>query len=192
MLPLVLASTSPRRQELLGRLGLPFSLCNPDIDENPRDAETVADYVVRMACEKASGGGGNSTVSTLVLGADTVGELGSELLLKPASPEAAIAMLSRMSGQAHWVHTAFAFRSTAFEYHACVSTRVLFRSLSGEEIRDYCRLGEGLDKAGAYAIQGRAASFVASIEGSYTAVVGLPLSEVSAVLQQLGYRVWKE
>lgn len=192
LFPLLLASTSPRRQELLGRLGIPFTLCNPDIDECPLAAEPVSDYVVRMACEKAAVGCQGSPGPSLVLGADTVGELGEELLLKPTSFDDACDMLGRMSGCSHWVHTAFAFRSPEFEYHARISTRVRFRALSANEIKAYCRLGEGLDKAGSYAIQGRAAAFVDAVEGSYTAVVGLPLSEVAAVLQSLGYRIWKE
>jgi septum formation protein len=129
---------------------------------------------------------------SVVIGADTIGELDGELLLKPVDADNARAMLMRMSGRDHWVHTAVTILLSGRNQQKLVSTKVRFRSLRPAEVLAYCQMGEGMDKAGAYAIQGAGAALVESIEGSYSAVVGLPLSEVADALQTLGYTCWQE
>lgn len=190
--PLVLASSSPRRQTLLASLGLPFTVCTPDVDETVLRDELPTAYVLRMAESKARRGAELSPAAAVILAADTIGESDGQVLLKPHDLGGAEAMLLALSGREHWVHTAFALMHQGRLQSQRVSTRVRFRSLRPEEVIAYCRGGEGLDKAGGYAIQGAAAAFVESIVGSYTAVVGLPLAEVSRLLPGYGYRFWQE
>ncbi len=189
---IVLASGSPRRKELFGRLGLPFSVQPADIDEQVPEREAPLEYVCRMAREKARVVAMEASAG-LVIGADTIGELDGEVLVKPASPEEATGMLLRMSGRTHVVHSAVCLYLDGELYSEFLSsTRVSFRPLSGSEIGAYVRGGEGLDKAGAYAIQGEAASFVARIEGCYHAVVGLPLSQLAQQLMEAGFQLWPD
>ncbi|HZA50651.1 MAG TPA: Maf family protein [Myxococcaceae bacterium] len=182
---LVLASGSPRRRELLERLGFQLEIVPPEVDESPREGEDPRDYVLRLAREKAE------RVSTrreawLVLAADTSVVLGAEILGKPRDGAEAAAMLARLSGRDHRVLTGVATAVAGSAEAVAVETRVHFRSLTEEEIRWYVESGEPLDKAGAYAIQGLGATFVRAIEGSVSNVVGLPLVETLELLAARG------
>lgn len=186
--PLFLASTSPRRRELLQQIGLAFSVLKVDVDESLREGERPADYVVRLAREKAVAGlaqvdGG------VVVAADTTVVIGDEVLGKPASEVEAFAMWQRLSGRMHQVLTGVAVGDAHHIDAVMVSTQVHFRTISQAEMEAYWRSGEPRDKAGGYAIQGLGAIFVDAIEGSYSNVVGLPLSETAAVLNRFGIRV---
>lgn len=173
----VLASGSPRRRQLLADLGLDFEVRPADIDETPRRGEAPDRYVLRLAHEKAAVIPGN-----LVLAADTTVDLDGEILGKPADPADAVAMLQRLSGREHLVHTGVFFAGRSL---VC-TTKVTFRRLPWSEIEWYVATGEPLDKAGAYGMQGRAASMVASLDGSGTNVIGLPLAETVKLLRAAG------
>ncbi len=181
---LVLASASPRRRDLLGQLGLRFTVAAADLDETPRPAEAPEAYVLRLAREKAQAVAGRFP-GAWVLAADTPVVLVMELLGKPRDEAEARDMLSRLSGRTHEVHTGVALAGRADEA-LVVRTRVTFRALSAGEIAWYAGTGEPLDKAGAYAIQGKGGFLVAAIEGSPTNVIGLPLGETLALLQRAG------
>ena len=185
---LILASTSPRRQELLRQAGFSFTVVPaPGVEEPYRSGEPPTAYAERMALRKAEEGARRCREgSVVVLGADTVVEREGKLLGKPASAAEAESMLQELSGRVHRVITGVALtrpgsprRSVAHEI-----TRVYFRPLTREEIRDYVATGEPLDKAGAYAVQGRAARFVTRIEGCYFNVVGLPVALVDRLLRE--------
>lgn len=196
---LVLASSSPRRAELLTQVGLPYHLFPVPVDETRRPAEAAPDYVRRLAGEKAQAAWEalkNPAVSMpqgpkLVLGADTVVVVDGELLGKPTSLDHARAMLLQLSGRAHQVLTAVAVKHQAGLVVQLVTSEVTFRPLGLDEIRAWLATGEAMDKAGAYGIQGKAGIFVASIKGSYSAVVGLPLEETAQLLAQCGAPVWR-
>ncbi len=182
---LVLASRSPRRVELLTRARYRFEVAPADIDERRLEGEPPRDLVRRLAREKAA------AVSlrhpgAIVLGADTVVVIDGAVLGKPADDADAARMLRRLSGRAHEVLTGVALRAP----HGCRagvrSTRVFFRTLGPEEVAWYVASGEPADKAGGYAIQGRASRFVTRIEGSYANVVGLPVELVDRLLGELG------
>lgn len=185
---LFLASTSPRRRDLLTQLGVPFTALDVAIDEARRPQEPVANYVERMAKEKAEAGllmlGEPS--DALVLAADTVVALENELLGKPDSREQAAAMLRSLSGRSHVVMTAFALKTAHSMRVQRISTTVFFRNVLEREVDWYWQTGEQQDKAGGYAIQGMGGQFVSSIAGSYTNVVGLPLAEVVVALREAG------
>ncbi len=181
---LVLASASPRRRDLLGQLGLRFTVAAADLDETPRPDEPPEAYVLRLAREKAQAVAGRFP-GTWVLAADTTVVLGRELLGKPRDEAEAREMLTRLSGRTHEVHTGVALAGRADEA-LVVRTRVTFRTLSAGEIAWYAGTGEPLDKAGAYAIQGKGGFLVAAIEGSPTNVIGLPLGETLALLTRAG------
>lgn len=181
---LVLASASPRRRDLLGQLGLRFTVAAADLDETPRPNEPPEAYVLRLAREKAQAVAGRFP-GAWVLAADTTVVLGTELLGKPRDEAEARDMLSRLSGRTHEVHTGVAVSGRADEA-LVVRTRVTFRTLSAGEIAWYAGTGEPLDKAGAYAIQGKGGFLVAGIEGSPTNVIGLPLVETLALLTRAG------
>ena len=182
---LVLASGSPRRRELLERLGFQLEVVPPGVDESPRQHEDPRDYVLRLAREKAERVSARREAS-LVLAADTSVVLGSEILGKPRDGPEAAAMLSRLSGRDHRVLTGVAAAMNGSAEAVAVETKVFFRSLTSEEIRWYVESGEPLDKAGAYAIQGLGAAFVRAIEGSVSNVVGLPLVETLELLAARG------
>ncbi|MDA8095763.1 MAG: Maf family protein [Betaproteobacteria bacterium] len=189
-----LASNSPRRQELLRQIGVPFkrlpSGCPHEVDEAVRAGEAVEAYVLRLAAEKAQAGRTCAAALGLpplpVLGADTAVAIGGITLGKPADAAAATAMLERLSGRIHRVLTGVAVAFEGGVETALSATEVEFKALSPEEVRRYVATGESLDKAGAYAVQGRAAVFVRRLSGSYSGVVGLPLFETAALLTQLG------
>lgn len=187
-LNLFLASTSPRRRELLAQLGLPFTALDVVIDESRRPQEPVASYVERMAKEKAEAGLQmlDDPAGALVLAADTVVALEDELLEKPVSREQAGAMLRSLSGRSHVVMTAFALKTAGCIRVQRVSTTVFFRNVLEREVGWYWETGEQQDKAGGYGIQGRGGLFVSSIAGSYTNVVGLPMAEVVMALREAG------
>ncbi|MEI6509765.1 MAG: Maf family protein [bacterium] len=190
MRPLILASASPRRWELLRQAGLHFTVFPVDIDEEIRAEESPASAVERLALEKAQACA-RQLSEGLVLGSDTVVSLEGRILGKPHSEEEARTMLQELSGRTHQVWTGLALLDLEGDRRWLdhESTAVTFRSLAIEEIDDYIRSGEPLDKAGAYAIQGRAAFFIPRIEGCYFNVVGLPLFKLGILLQKAGISV---
>jgi septum formation protein len=179
---LVLASASPRRAEILRAVGWPFEALPVDIDESPRQSETAAAYVERLAQEKAEAAARQQRTSRLVLGADTVVVAGDRVMLgKPRDEDDARRMLRLLSGGWHEVLTGVALVRAGEQIKRTVAhevTRVRFCSLSDEEINWYVATGEPMDKAGAYAVQGRAALFIEEIRGDYWNVVGLPVQLV--------------
>jgi len=185
---LYLASASPRRQELLRQLGIDFEVMPSDLLEVPLPDEAPAQYVVRVALEKARLVARRVSEHRLaplpVLGADTEVVLDGEILGKPADARHGHAMLKRLSGRTHEVLSAIALITDSRERTALARTRVTFALLTDEDIAAYWASGEPADKAGGYAIQGRAAAFITHIEGSYSGVVGLPLHELATVLRE--------
>jgi septum formation protein len=175
-LKLVLASRSPRRAELLTAAGFEFTVRVADIDETPRESEDPRAYVARLAEEKARAVPVND--GETVLAADTTVVLSNEIMGKPTDAADAARMLRALAGQRHEVITAICLRRGDRLVRDIASTSVWFAPLSDTEIADYVASGEPMDKAGAYGIQGLASKFVERIEGSYTNVVGLPVSLV--------------
>lgn len=178
-----LASKSPRRRELLALLLKEFECLATNIDETPFTGEKAEDYVLRMAVEKAVAA---KVVDGAVIGSDTVVVLSGNILQKPASVEDAKGMLSALSGQTHQVMTAVAIMIDGRLQTALSKTKVMFARLDESMIEAYLTTDEPWDKAGAYGIQGQAGSFVRSIQGSYSSVVGLPLCETRELLQAEG------
>lgn len=178
--PLVLASASPRRRELLASLGLEFTVLVPDIEETAMDGEAPHTFSGRMAEEKALAV--SSVPGTTIIAADTIVVQGGDILGKPVNEAHAVEMLSYLSGKTHEVITGVCIRKESKLMVFSVSTEVVFRNLTQEEIRNYVSSGCPMDKAGAYAIQGGAAHMVRAINGSYTNVVGLPLCELHEAL----------
>jgi septum formation protein len=179
-----LASGSPRRSELLAQIGVNFSVLSVGVDETRLVGETPVDYVQRVAIAKAQAGWDSlSDDFKPVLGADTSVVLGDVVLGKPVDTLEARAMLVQLSGHTHEVMTAVAL-VTADEVmcELCVS-EVTFRALSDADLDWYVATGEGVDKAGSYAVQGLGALFISEIKGSYSAVMGLPLLETGRLLQ---------
>jgi len=189
---LILASGSPRRRELLARLGLRFVVRPVDVDETPRPEESPLSYVRRLAETKAID---RAESGELVLGADTVVVLEERLLGKPTDRDDARRMLRDLSGRDHLVYTGVAAWEPASERLECdvAATQVHFADLSEEEIDWYVATGEPLDKAGAYAIQGLGSLLVESITGNHSNVVGLPVPLVYRLVKRLGYdlKVWR-
>lgn len=181
---LVLASASPRRRDLLSQLGLQFTVAAADLDETPLEKEAADAYVLRLARAKAQAVAARFP-GTWVLAADTTVALGTELLGKPSDPAEAREMLNRLSGRTHAVYTGVALAGRAQEA-TVVRTGVTFRTLSAGEIGWYVSTGEPLDKAGAYALQGKGGFLVAAVEGSPTNVIGLPLGETLELLTRAG------
>lgn len=185
---LCLASASPRRRELLASIGVRLTVKPVAIDETPHRGERPEAYVVRLAREKALAGARDSVLPTL--GSDTVVVCDQRILGKPADQAEAAAMLRLLSGRSHAVLTAVAVTGPTGLLETCVSTRVVMREISAAECAAYWRTGEPADKAGGYAIQGFAAIFVERIEGSHSAVVGLPLYETAQLLRRQGVPLW--
>lgn len=191
MRPIVLASASPRRAELLRQMGLSFSVSPVDVDETPRPDEPAVTYVERLAREKAKAGFARAEhPDCLVIGSDTSVVLAGAILGKPRDVADAAAMLAGLSGKIHKVMTAVALAGRQGCSVRLVVTDVRFRVLSEVEIDAYCQTGEPMDKAGAYGIQGKGGIFVDGLWGSYSAVVGLPLNETAALLTEAGEPVW--
>jgi septum formation protein len=179
-----LASASPRRSELLKQIGVAHEIRPVSLDETPRPAEDVIAYVSRLAEQKAQELSQKLSADDRrpVLAADTAVALGGEILGKPSGRADAVAMLRSLSGNTHLVHSAVAVMSGGDLSLRVCSSGVTFRRLGDAEIEWYWRTGEPRGKAGAYAIQGRAAAFISRIEGSYSGVMGLPLYETWELL----------
>ncbi|MDG5499270.1 Maf family protein [Marinobacter sp. BGYM27] len=191
MRPVVLASASPRRRELLEQIGLSFSVLPVNIDETPLQDERADHYVERLARQKAEAGLALATDSdSLVIGSDTTVVLDDEIMGKPVTEADASAMLARLSGHTHRVMTAVALAGVHGCYARVVVTEVRFREITPAEIAAYWQTGEPLDKAGGYGIQGRGGVFVDGLWGSYSAVVGLPLQETAELFEEAGQPVW--
>lgn len=188
---LILASSSPRRQELLTQIGVPFSVQVPAIDETPLAGEAPPAYVQRMAEEKALAVLAQQKGDVCVLAADTSVIVDGLILGKPADAAEAKAMLLRLSGREHQVLSAIAVADQSRLNSQVVSCKVAFRTLTDAEIDAYWHTGEPRDKAGSYAIQGLGAVFVQAIHGSYSAVVGLPLAETAALLGEFAIACWQ-
>jgi septum formation protein len=184
-LPLVLASGSPRRRELLAGVGLRFAVRPADLDEVRRPGEDPVDYVRRLSADKAEEVAGPAE---LVVAADTTVELGGEVLEKPVDAPEAKRMLRALSGRTHHVHTGVTVRSGRRAETIVVSTAVSFVDLPDEAIEWYVATGEAADKAGAYGIQGAAGAFVERVDGSVTNVIGLPLAETLRLLARVSSR----
>ncbi len=185
---LILASSSPRRRELLAQIGVvPDRIASPDIDETPLKGERPRDYAQRMAREKAQ-----AVVpepGTLLLAGDTVVAAGRRILPRAADVAEVRQCLALLSGRRHRVLSAVALRVGDGPVRVKLSETILtFKHLHADEITAYAASGEGVGKAGGYAIQGRAAAFVRDLAGSYSGVVGLPLYETSALLTGAGWR----
>ncbi|EME8859283.1 MULTISPECIES: Maf family protein [Enterobacter] len=182
MTSIYLASGSPRRQELLTQLGVSFERIVTGIEEKRAEGESAQQYVSRLAREKAQAGVVQTPRDLPVLGADTIVILNGEVLEKPHDADHAARMLRKMSGQTHQVMTAVALADSQNVLDCLVVTDVTFRVLTDDEIAAYIASGEPMDKAGAYGIQGLGGCFVRKINGSYHAVVGLPLVETYELL----------
>lgn len=190
---LILASASPRRQQLLQQLGLDFHVQPSDIDEGHRTDEVLFDYAKRMATEKAQAifslWQAQDGVPSVILGADTCGEINGQLLSKPTDADDALRLLRLLSGNTHRIYSAFALYDGQRLHAEVVTSTVTMRTISDAEIKAYWQTGEPADKAGAYAIQGLGAQFVAHLSGSYSAVMGLPLFELSQALATYRFRL---
>lgn len=197
---LVLASSSPRRQQMLSQLGYRFEVCAPDIEERRGQGESPQDYVLRLARQKAQAGQAHyhalhvqsgegeypsdDQTQAVVLGSDTLIALGDQVFEKPRDLEHSYQMLKQLSGTVHQVLTAVSVVQGQQHHSVLVATKVWFKSLSRQEIEQYWQSGEPCDKAGSYAIQGLGGRFVTHLEGSYHAVVGLPLYETDQLLHR--------
>ena len=180
--PLVLASASPRRRELLAKAGFEFTVRPGNVDETPRAKEAPGDYVRRLAEAKARVVWKRGEVT---LGADTTVVIDAEILGKPADEADARRMLRKLSGRGHEVLTSYCLFDGKRAHAGVETTRVFFKKMSEGEITDYAGSGEPLDKAGAYGIQGLASKFVERIEGCYFNVVGLPVARVYEIVAGL-------
>ena len=185
--PLLLASASPRRQDLLAQIGIiPSQICAADIDETPRKGELPRAYAERMAKEKALKIAGEHR-QALILAADTVVALGRRILPKAETQDQALRCLTMLSGRRHRVLTAFTlYAGTSQHSCKCVVSLVQFKRLTQADMDWYLASNEWHGKAGGYAIQGSAQAFVKQMQGSYSAIVGLPLLEVRNALLSAG------
>ncbi len=196
-----LASRSPRRRELLKQIGITFEMLimrtypivRADVDETPRPGELPADYVTRIAMNKAKTGWTRAMERRLprlpVLGADTVVAIDGETVGKPSNAEDAANMLRKLSGREHEVFSAVAVALNEHVESKLSRSRVRFSELNDSLIQEYVDSGEPMDKAGAYGVQGKAAVFIAEINGSYSGIMGLPLYETAQLLKQAGLPV---
>ena len=184
-----LASSSPRRSALLDQIGVAHRVQPVDVDETARSGEAPAEYVRRLAVLKAETLWQKLAAPQRqpVLGADTAVVLDDQILGKPLDENDCVRILTLLSGRTHQVFTAVALRASTCQSRVNVSD-VTFRQLADEEIRRYWRSGEPADKAGAYAVQGRAALFIERIAGSYSGIMGLPLFETGELLTAIGAR----
>jgi septum formation protein len=191
-MPLILASQSPRRKELLSTLGVTFSTLPADIDETPFNGEIPSEYVIRMAKEKALATLklAGEPLDTHVLGSDTSVIVNGIILGKPETKSNFVQMMQMLSGTVHEVMTSIALVSHEDIQTQLVTTQVYFIPLNEEMIDQYWQTGEPKDKAGGYGIQGFGSVFVEKISGSYSAVVGLPLHETAKILSKAGLPIW--
>ena len=182
---LKLASTSPRRRQILATLGIDFDVIHVDTDESRIDGESVQQMVLRLAAAKAEA----ATEGEFVLGADTVVVLDERVLGKPRDAEDAVEMLLALSGRTHRVMTGVALKTPAGTHAVLSTTLVQFREIGRDEAHRYWQSGEPSDKAGAYGIQGIGGMFVKTIDGSYSGVMGLPVFETVELLMSAGMDV---
>lgn len=197
-----LASRSPRRRELLKQIGINFELLimrsypqvRADVDETPQPGESPGDYVSRLARSKATAGWARLMERRLprlpVLGADTTVAVDGEIIGKPSTPDEAATMLRKLAGREHEVFSAVAVAFNDNVELKLSRSVVRFAELTDALIEDYVDTGEAMDKAGAYGVQGKAATFIAQIDGSYSGIMGLPLYETSLLLRQVGMPVF--
>ena len=185
--PLILASASPRRLELLAQIGIiPDKVAPTDIDETRLKGESPPELALRLARQKAEA----CQEPGFVLASDTVVGVGRRILEKPADAAEAEAFLRLLSGRAHQVITGIAVKAPDGQLNArAVTTRVKFKRLTDQEIATYLESGEWKGKAGGYGVQGMAGGFVTGLNGSYTAVVGLPLYETTNLLLGMGWKI---
>lgn len=186
MTTLILASASPRRAQLLTQLGVVFEQQSADIDEHMHAGEDPQDYVIRLAREKAAQVQRALGTDVAILAADTSVVLDGIILGKPVDHFDGLGTLARLSGREHRVLTAVCVRRGEQVEEAVSDTKVKFVTLDRQQCEAYLATGEPWDKAGCYGIQGLAGAFVDTIEGSYSGVVGLPLSQTWALLQRIG------
>jgi len=184
---LILASASPRRKEMLRMVGVAFTVQHSDVNEDPRAGESPEAYALRLSEAKARAVAARRP-GRWVLGADTIVTIDGELLGKPRTPDEARGMIRKLSGRAHTVITAFTlFNSERAEpIRRAVSSQVRFKEIPDDELEWYVATDEPYDKAGGYAVQGKASVLVAEVRGSWTNVVGLPLCELVEALKGLG------
>ena len=187
-----LASGSPRRRELLQQIGVSFRVVGTAIDEAVLPGEAPAAYVTRVAAAKADAGWKRSSagIPIPVLAADTAVVLDGRILGKPSDRQDAQGMLRQLSGRTHEVLTAIALKSAKGLLSRISRSEVTFRTIAADEALAYWETGESTDKAGAYAIQGRAAIFITDLRGSYSGVMGLPLFETAELLSEAGVLRW--
>ena len=183
MVPIILASSSPRRRELLSLIGLQFEVLPADVDETLLPDEIPWAYAERLARAKAQKSAMTDAVS---IGSDTIVVVDGDVLGKPKDEEEAFAMLRRLSGRSHKVMTAVAVAFDGQVTSDVVEVGVTFRTLRDDEIEDYIRTGEPMDKAGAYGIQGFGATIVDGVDGDYFAVMGLPVNRMIRLLETVG------
>ena len=185
--PLILASSSPRRRELLNQIGVAYQVIVADIDESIRPGEDAGVYVCRMAREKALEVQRRDGVTVAILGADTAVVVNGSILGKPVDREDAFRMLEELSGRTHEVWSAVVLVSPGGGLRERLNiTRVTFSELERAWIGSYCDSDDPMDKAGAYGVQGIAAQKISHMEGSYSGVMGLPLHETAEILQEAG------
>ena len=187
MKQIYLNSTSPRRKLLLEQMGIDFELVHNPISEDVKAGENPLDYVVRMSKEKAEAGFGEKG---LTIGADTIVSMGNRIFGKPKSVGDAKETLEILSGCEHVVLTVVAIFDGKKLEHVISESKVQIKELSFQEIDDYCKTGEPLDKAGSYGIQGIGGIFVHQIKGSYSGIVGLPLFETEQLLSRFKIDTW--
>lgn len=184
---IILASASPRRKQMLLASGIPFIIVVANIDETPKENEGGHHYVQRNSREKAMAVSKNFSNEEIILSADTIVVTKDDRILeKPANHEHAISMLQMLSGNTHLVLTGYSLFQNSHEIITrVIETFVTFRKISHREMEAYIKTGEPFDKAGGYGIQGRAMGFIENVTGSYTNVMGLPLSQVLLDLENL-------
>ena len=183
---IILASQSPRRKELLTRIGLVFRVSAPDVDESVEPGLSPADMVERLSLRKARTAAKNFAPDVLIIAADTVVALDGAVLGKPRDGDDAFSMLSALSGREHRVYTGITVLQGNRAVTQHEATDVTFRELSPDEIRGYIATGEPMDKAGAYGIQGVGALLVSGIRGDYSNVMGLPVFRLGQILSDFG------
>jgi septum formation protein len=185
---LVLASSSPRRRELLGRLGIPFVVRAPDIDETPRPVERAIDYVERLAREKAIEAQQRAVdADEVIVAADTTVDIDGDIVGKPADVAEAVATLTRLSDRSHQVHTGVAVVRGERVVSTVTTSTVTIRSLSAQAIDDYVASGEPFDKAGGYGHRSLGPTLVSTVDGSVSNVIGLPMAQTEALLAMVGF-----
>ncbi len=189
---IILASKSPRRQELLRQLGLEFQIMTEDVDERMDPEKAPSDEVSRVSRLKANAVLPLIRPQDVLVCADTIVVLDNEIMGKPKDEDDAFSMLRRLSGRTHTVYTAVTVCHEGSLKTVVEATEVCFRKLSDREIRAYIRSGEPMDKAGAYGIQGGAACFVSGLRGDYFNVMGLPLCTLTGLLRSCGIPILEE